>query len=91
MSNFLITGYYFGHKIYSEDGINYFYDDNNKKVPEKRKCPKCNEYPTEDDHDPCIKNLPGVKYACCGHGVEEGYVVFENGIVLRGEFKIKDD
>lgn len=31
--------------------------------------------------------LPGVKFACCGHGSENGgYIVFDNGVVVRGVF-----
>lgn len=42
----------------------------------------------ETGHDPCIKNLPGVQYACCGHGRGEGYVMFDGDDrrVLRGAF-----
>jgi hypothetical protein len=33
------------------------------------------------DDDPCIGGLPGVAYACCGHGEKVGgYILFENGI-----------
>ena len=38
--------------------------------------------------DPCIGILPGVKYACCGHGNQPysaGYIFFENGVVIRFE------
>lgn len=34
-------------------------------------------------HDPCFGTLPGVAFACCGHGghgVTEGYIYFENGV-----------
>lgn len=54
-------------------------------------CPKCKKMPTKDAHDPCIKNLPGVKFACCGHGVSEGYIWFENGVIVRGKFEIEYD
>jgi hypothetical protein len=31
--------------------------------------------------DPCIAGLPGVIYACCGHGGKfGGYILFENGL-----------
>jgi hypothetical protein len=50
-------------------------------------CPKCGEKRTKDGQDPCIANLPGVINACCGHGVKEGYVMFDNGIVIRGIFE----
>jgi hypothetical protein len=39
-----------------------------------------------EGHDPCIARLPGVKFACCGHGVRPGYVAFHGGRVLRGWF-----
>lgn len=50
---------------------------------ENDKCVKCKLPRTEKGHDPCLANLPGVKFACCGHGVENGYIYFENGIVIR--------
>lgn len=34
-------------------------------------------------HDPCIRNLPGVEYACCGHGSRRGYVALRSGGVFR--------
>lgn len=33
--------------------------------------------------DPCLGKLPGVKNACCGHGLVDGYIQFENGKVVR--------
>jgi len=40
-----------------------------------RPCTHCNLKPDgndyeKDNHDPCIKNLPGVHHACCGHGIK---------------------
>lgn len=45
-------------------------------------------------HDACIRELPGVIFACCGHGdltwMDEGYwhtscyLVFDDGITLYG-------
>jgi len=57
----------------------------------KLKCPKCGKKRSKDGHDPCIANLPGVEYACCGHGLpnKQGYITFENGIVIRGNFKME--
>lgn len=49
----------------------------------KGKCLLCRKKRTEDGHDPCIANLPGVIYACCGHGEEKGYLKFEDGRCLR--------
>lgn len=92
MSN--IAEYYtdhFGHRIYAyslENGKSspWRYEDTNEIIDDNkpRKCPKCNLYPTKDDHDPCIANLPNVKYACCGHGKTNGaYISFENGDIIR--------
>ncbi len=51
-------------------------------------CPECKETRGADLHDPCLGRLPGVRYACCGHGGKapgyaDGYVCFENGVVIR--------
>lgn len=43
--------------------------------------------PTSEGHDPCIANLPGVDFACCGHGKQPGYIAFANGTVIRGDFE----
>lgn len=47
------------------------------------RCPKCAKPRTKEGHDPCIANLPGVAYACCGHGRGSGYVKFDNGMTIR--------
>jgi hypothetical protein len=40
--------------------------------------------------DPCLGVLPGVSYACCGHGVaEKTYIAFENGVVIRAFDRIE--
>lgn len=57
-----------------------------KRVP----CVTCGRCPTEEGHDACIANLPGVLFACCGHGVLEPksrhshcYLAFDDGLVLH--------
>lgn len=42
-------------------------------------CRKCHQERTPEGHDPCLGTLSGVEFACCGHGVDEGYVWFESG------------
>jgi hypothetical protein len=46
---------------------------------EKKLCVLCKEPRTSKGHDPCIANLPGVLYACCGHGIHNGNIKFEDG------------
>lgn len=79
----------FGYEIKLDRKINkYRFVDNNELVELThidRPCGNCGKYRTEDGHDPCLSNLPGVTNACCGHGnKKESYVQFENGVVLRG-------
>ena len=89
----MADNYNFGHPVKWCDKRQtwYFADSGKPNTMEeyrKRICPKCGLLPTKDGHDPCIANLPGVLFACCGHGVEEGYVWFENGVRVGGNFDI---
>lgn len=66
-----------GHKIYY-DRFNeaWRYLDDHKDIEhETRSCIKCNQYQNKDGHDYCISNLPNVSHACCGHGLDDGYVL----------------
>lgn len=57
-----------GWEIYF-DGTNWRYSDNHKIVDDSRPCKRCGRMPTKEGCD------PGAKSACCGHGVEEQYVI----------------
>lgn len=54
-------------------------------------CPACGlRREIDNGPDPCMGELPGVDFACCGHGgvpgttaIGTGYVRFTNGMVLR--------
>mgnify|MGYP006282749705 CR=1 FL=1 len=84
-----ITSFVFGHPVYwLEEEQKWRYTDNDELIDgaPPRRCPKCNKFATSEDHDPCIENLPGVSHACCGHGVDESYVKFTNGVTLYGVF-----
>jgi len=49
-----------------------------------RTCNHCGKFVSSISLDPCLGKLPGVKYACCGHGdSEKSYIMFENGIIVR--------
>lgn len=73
----MITSYLKGHLItFSKGKWN--------KTP--KHCKRCGK---DTEHDYCLGMLPGVKNACCGHGIPgEGYIMFENGITIRGDFKV---
>jgi len=90
----IVRSKHFGYDVFSiQDGKGHIigdvrFADNKTPISMKRRCPKCSHYPTEEGHDPCIAGLPGVEYACCGHGTDKGYIKFNNGIVIRGDFMI---
>jgi len=91
-----VESHYYGQPIeWNEDHTKWRYIDggdfDKDKSSPPRSCPKCNKIPDENGHDPCIKDLPGVRFACCGHGVGEGYIFFEDGRVIRFDNMYRDD
>lgn len=84
-----MINHYFGHAISTTDGKTWAYVDTGETIGVgQRTCPKCGIKQTAEGHDPCIALLPGVDFACCGHGVTRGYIKFTNGVVLRGDFHV---
>lgn len=81
-----------GHEIYYDEATDQWrYKDNNEPtLPfNERPCVRCGKPPTDDGHDSCIANLGYVVNACCGHGVEKGYIQFDDGTIITGDFKIE--
>lgn len=81
----------FGHDIITDkDGITRYCDD--LSVLDRsnlRRCVKCGGDPNKTDgHDPCIASLPGVRNACCGHGIDEAYIEFDDGRVACGDITV---
>lgn len=80
-----------GHTIaVLDDGSEYYCDTMEPFDAEfpTRPCTRCGKYPTPEGHDSCLGDLPGVEFACCGHGVEKAYISFKNGITIRGNFEV---
>ena len=46
---------------------------------DRRPCKRCGHGPTPEGYDACLGHIEGVKHACCGHGVEPGVLVFNDG------------
>lgn len=72
-----------GHAVYpSPEG--WRYTDNDALYAEEgdRPCTYCRQMPTPEGYDFCLaefaKVCPDVTWACCGHGVEEGYIRWGN-------------
>ncbi len=53
----------------------WVYEDTGKPVVDNRPCPRCDKMPTLEGYDACLGYMPGVKAACCGHGVGESYIM----------------
>ena len=73
-------GYMRGHRIeYSETEQKWYYADTGKFIDldHERPCTLCHKLPTPEGYDACLGELPGVLNACCGHGVEDGYIHYE--------------
>ena len=101
MARIKVKGRVFGHPIYQDDDLESRWEDNDELVPRtseghayadaKHPCPGCGEGPSPEGHDPCIANLEGVDFACCGHGGHDNpYVAFDedefgNRRVIRDE------
>ena len=49
-----------------------------------RPCVSCGKEFPSSGIDPCLGKLPGVKNACCGHGIERlAYIKFKNKTEIR--------
>lgn len=89
----MTTSYFRGHKIYwsKKDKIWYYCDTKEEAsgfLGIVRPCKRCGKIFERGEVDPCLGELPGVTNACCGHG-KKGYIAFENGVVIRGKFKVE--
>lgn len=77
-----ITSQTNGHKIIYVNK-EWIYEDIKEPISKARPCKYCGKYPTKEGHDGCIGHLDGVKYACCGHGINKSYAILENGNKLE--------
>lgn len=60
-------------------------------TPWWRKCASCERPVERGMPDPCLGMLPGVRFACCGHGGPGGYIAFDNGTTIRFPRMTSDD
>ena len=74
-----VTGTIFGHDVLYT-GDHWCWRDTGLPVEPivKRSCPQCGAVPTPEGYDPCIGYVEGAVSVCCGHGSEQGYIVWPN-------------
>lgn len=81
----MVTTYCRGHlaQYDSEKDLWYWCDTGEVVIYNNRPCKRCGKTPTPEGHDACLGVIPpqdgkAVIAACCGHGVEEPYLMDED-------------
>lgn len=69
----MITSYRRGHAIHC-DGNAWRYTDNDDIANYDRPCTRCGRMPTVEGYDACLGHIDEATSACCGHGIEAGFV-----------------
>lgn len=67
-----------GHRIYF-DGKDWRYSDDDSLAIQPRACNRCGRFPTRQGFDSCLGEIQNVTAACCGHGIENGFVIKRGG------------
>ena len=79
----VLKGQWHGNNIYHNAALLlwcYTEDDCPVEDDPRRSCKHCGVEATIEGHDACLGTLPGVKFACCGHGGNrEAYISFIDG------------
>lgn len=73
----MVTGHSRGNPIEYRNG-KWVYLDGVPINQEERPCVRCGRMPTPEGYDYCTGYIAGVTSFCCGHGVEEPYIIFKN-------------
>jgi hypothetical protein len=55
----------------------WIYLDTGNPIDDRRPCARCGRKPTAEGFDACMGRIDGAASACCGHGVEKPYVVYQ--------------
>lgn len=68
----MITSHQRGHAIIFINNTWVYLDDKTPAYVERR-CIRCNRFPIKGI-DACLGKINNAVSACCGHGVEKGYI-----------------
>lgn len=78
----MVTSYSRGYEIYYNTEDNqWHYTDNDEIASIERPCKRCGCKPTKEGYDACLGHIDGAIHACCGHGVEKGYIMYPDKTV----------
>jgi len=53
----------------------WVYANTKTSTVKNRPCKRCGQPCTANGHDACLGKIPNAFSACCGHGVEEGFIL----------------
>ncbi|MBA7478834.1 hypothetical protein ES707_14262 [subsurface metagenome] len=65
-----------GHKIKWHKN-RWIYSDNGESIEIERPCKRCGKMPTKEGYDACLGYIKGARSACCGHGLEKGFILYD--------------
>ena len=80
------TSFVRGHPISYDENMGWVFEDGGRVGDVLEVCPRCCQSHSPNDCDYCLKPLQQTDFivsACCGHGVEQGYIQLSDGRVLR--------
>ena len=86
--------YFKGYKaVYDYDKQDWFYEDTGESATKNpRPCRQCGHHPVKDggiECDYCLGYLgDNVVSACCGHGAENGFILFKDGRLFVEERRL---
>ena len=73
-----ITAFLRGHLAeYNVSGNKWLYADNGAPITTNRPCTRCGKLPTGEGHDACLGYIEGASWACCGHGINKSYIIWD--------------
>jgi len=70
----MVRSFMRGWPIVYIDG-DWVYADTKTSTAENRPCKRCGVPSTTKGHDACLGTVQGALWACCGHGVERGFIL----------------
>ena len=69
------SSHYYGNLVVWDEKDDTWHYEDGELADKPRPCPFCGRLPTSEGYDGCLGYIPGAWSACCGHGVETGYVM----------------
>jgi hypothetical protein len=77
----MVTSHIRGHEIFFDnDQREFLYSDSLGTIRADRACNHCGKQPTPEGYDACLGHIEGAVSACCGHGIDEKFVIMRDDL-----------